>query len=218
MLSAPLCGLRCVYVALKHDNLKSGLRDAFVLLSKLDKFTHSLGWNFRMLPDITHPTDQFTLPTRETTPKSEFYWSHFIAACKEVVQSSLDNEWMNREDLEGCMPNVLQAVPAVAILDIIRRSVTIEPEVESIFWTNELRCDARTCGNDDLANFFWPKLMKVRSQVKEANEEELDYLKAKLCANSEEVCTHQNFFWEFSSFCSSGKGFQCNTYFRCQRT
>ena len=66
--------------------------------------------------------------------------------------------------------------------------------METIFWTNELRCDARTCGNDDLANFFWPKLMKVRTQVTEANEEELDYLKAKLCTNSEEVCTHQNFF------------------------
>ena len=32
--------------------------------------------------------------------------------------------------------------------------------------------------------------MKVRTQVTEANEEELDYLKAKLCANSEEVCTY----------------------------
>ena len=114
------------------------------------------------------------------------------------------------------MPNVLQAVPAVVILDIIRRSVTIEPEVETIFWTNELRCDARTCGNDDLANFFWPKLMKVRMQIKEANEEELYYLKAKLCANSEEVCTHQN-FRQFSFFCFLWQRFPMQ-YCRCQRT
>ena len=76
---------------------------------------------------------------------------------------------------------------AMAVLDIIRRSVDAEPTVESIFWTSEDRCDAKTCRNDDLADFFWPKLMKVRKQVKEAKEEELDYLKAKLCANSEEV-------------------------------
>merc|ERR1719228_2684190 len=94
---------------------------------------------------------------------------------------------MASEDLEGCMPNVLQAVPAMAILDIIRRSVAAEPTVESIHWTEEDRCDAKTCRKDDLADFFWPKLMKVRKQVKEAKEEELDYLRAKLCANSEEV-------------------------------
>jgi len=82
---------------------------------------------------------------------------------------------------------VLQAVPAMAILNIIRRSVAAEPTVESIHWTEKDRCDAKTCQKDDLADFFWLKLMKVRKQVKEAQEEELDYLKAKLCANSEEV-------------------------------
>ena len=85
------------------------------------------------------------------------------------------------------MPNVLQAVPAMAILDIVRRSVAKEPGTESIHWADEVRCDAKTCKNDDLAEFFWPKLMKVRKQVVEAKEEELDYLKAKICANSEEV-------------------------------
>merc|ERR1719460_2152996 len=75
----------------------------------------------------------------------------------------------------------------MAVLDIIRRSVDAEPTVESIFWTEKDRCDAKTCRKDDLADFFWPKLMKVRKQVNEAQEEELDYLRAKLCANSEEV-------------------------------
>ena len=165
-----------------------GLREPLVLLSKLDKFTSGLGWNCQMLPEVKHPRDEFTLPTSEQkAPGSEKYWSHFVAACKEVAKSSLEKGWVAIEDLEGCMPNVLQAVPAMAVLDIIRRSVDAEPTVESIFWTSEDRCDAKTCRNDDLADFFWPKLMKVRKQVKEAKEEELDYLKAKLCANSEEV-------------------------------
>jgi len=172
----------------KNDSLMFGLREAFVALSKLDRFTAGIaGWNFRMFPEVKHPEDELTLPTEQETPGSEKYWPHFTAACKDVSRSSLEKGWMASEDLEGCMPNVLQAVPAMAILNIIRRSVAAEPTVESIHWTEEDRCDAKTCRKDDLADFFWPKLMKVRKQVKEAKEEELDYLRAKLCANSEEV-------------------------------
>jgi len=187
VLAAPLLGLRCPYIAIKHDSLKSGLREAFVTLSKLDGVTAGMGWNCRINPKVEHPREEFTLPTEQETPGSEKYWPHFVAACKEVSRSSLEKGWMTSEDLEGCMPNVLQAVPALAILDIIRRSVAAEPTVESIHWTEKDRCDAKTCRKDDLADFFWPKLMKVRKQVKEAKEEELDYLRAKLCANSEEV-------------------------------
>ena len=187
LLVAPLFGLRCPYIAIKHDSLKSGLREAFVTLSKLDGVTAGMGWNCRINPKVEHPREEFTLPTEQETPGSEKYWPHFVAACKEVSRSSLEKGWMTSEDLEGCMPNVLQAVPALAILDIIRRSVAAEPTVESIHWTEKDRCDAKTCRKDDLADFFWPKLMKVRKQVKEAKEEELDYLRAKLCANSEEV-------------------------------
>jgi len=187
ILAAPLYGLRCPYIAIKHDSLMFGLREAFVALSKLDGITAGLGWNCRINPEVKHPEDEFTLPTEQETPGSEKYWPHFVAACKEVSRSSLEKGWMTSEDLEGCMPNVLQAIPAMAILDIIRRSVAAEPDVESIHWTEEDRCDAKTCRKDDLADFFWPKLMKVRKGVKEAKEEELDYLRAKLCANSEEV-------------------------------
>ena len=187
ILAAPLYGLRCPYIAIKHDSLMFGLREAFVALSTLDGITAGLGWNCRINPEVKHPGDEFTLPTEQETPGSEKYWPHFVAACKGVSRSSLEKGWMTSEDLEGCMPNVLQAVPAMAILDIIRRSVAAEPDVESIHWTEEDRCDAKTCRKDDLADFFWPKLMKVRKQVKEAKEEELDYLRAKLCANSEEV-------------------------------
>ena len=174
-------------MAIKHNSLKFGLKEAFVILSELDDSTSELGWNCRMFPEVKHPEDEFTLPTEQKTPGSEKYWPHFTAACKDVSRSSLEKGWISNEDLEGCMPNVLQAVPAMAILDIIRRSVAAEPTVESIHWTEEDRCDEKTCRKDDLADFFWPKLMKVRKQVKEAKEEELDYLRAKLCANSEEV-------------------------------
>jgi len=187
ILAAPLFGLRCPYMAIKHNSLKFGLKEAFVILSELDDSTSELGWNCRMFPEVKHPEDEFTLPTEQKTPGSEKYWPHFTAACKDVSRSSLEKGWISNEDLEGCMPNVLQAVPAMAILDIIRRSVAAEPTVESIHWTEEDRCDEKTCRKDDLADFFWPKLMKVRKQVKEAKEEELDYLRAKLCANSEEV-------------------------------
>ena len=187
ILAAPLFGLRCPYVAIRQDSLMFGLKEACVLLSKLDKHTHKMGCNFRMLPDIKHPRDEFTLPTEQKAPGSEKYWDHFVAVCKEVSKTSLERDWVALEDMEGCMPNVLQAVPAMAILDIVRRSVAKEPGTESIHWADEVRCDAKPCKNDDLAEFFWPKLMKVRKQVVDAKEEELDYLKAKLCANSEEV-------------------------------
>ena len=97
----------------------------------------------------------------------------------------------------------------MAIVAILLRSVDAEPDKESIFWTKEERCDAKTCRylktnlvtmtltlrrckiiccrTDDLAQFFWPKLMNVRKQLKTTTKEEQDYLMAKLCANSEEV-------------------------------
>jgi len=191
ILIAPLSGLKCPYIAIKHNNIGCGFKEAFVLLSELDRM--SFGMKIQIpppfLPKVERVGEEWTLPSEQAEPPSNKYWPLYVTNCQEVCKDALAKGWVNKEDLEGCMPNVIQAIPAMAIVAVLLRSVDEEPDKESIFWTKEERCDAKTCRTDDLAQFFWPKLMNVRKQLKTTTKEEQEYLMAKLCANSEEVPT-----------------------------
>lgn len=188
ILISPLTGLRCPYIAIKHNmNIMHGFRDAFVMLSLLDVTTQKFGWNFQLLPKVLPSEDEWTPPPADALPASQKYWGLFVKSCQQVSRDCIRKGWTSQDDHDSCMPNVIQAIPAMAIVAILLRSVKEEPEKQSIHWEEGERCSGETCRNDNLAEFFWPKLMALRKQLKRTNAEEQGYLTAKLCSNSEEV-------------------------------
>merc|ERR1719228_626017 len=189
VLAAPMVGLVTPYVALKDDlNLREAFRFPFVLLALLDEQTYHLGWNFRMLPDIeahTRPSSQSQADNVKKRQKK--YWRLYLKNCQQAASECLEKNWIQKDDLECMSSDVLQSIPAASILNILLKSVAEEPKGFSIHWEEGDRCDSETCRGDDLASFFWPKLMNIRAQLENVTKDEQCYLSAKLCSNSSNV-------------------------------
>ena len=187
VMISPLAGLHCPYIAITHNlNLNHGLKEALNLLIKLDKKTYDFKWNFRLLKDINlnlHYQPPAII-TESTTPANQ-YWDLFIKKCKEVCQDSKAKGWVTEEDIEGAMPNVLTAIPAMAILKILLQSIEKDGSKEIIVWDDTHICDERNKPKDDLVNFFWPKITNILKKLKTISKDERIYLMAQLCANSE---------------------------------
>ena len=183
VMISPLVGLRCPYIAITHGmNLKHGFKEALKLLIMLDKNTYECDWNFRLLADRDLGLD-YDPPARPDNVNQ--YWDHFINNCKQVVKDTKGKGWIRADDIEGAMPNVLTSVPAMAILKVILQSIEKDGNKEVIVWDDDHICDPKSNHNDDLVDFFWPKIRSIFKKLKKTPKEEQMYLKAQLCANSE---------------------------------
>jgi len=186
VLVSPLLGLLCPYVAITHGmNLKHGVKTALEILIKLDRNTYEFGGNFRLLKDRDLGLE-YTPPQKPTNDTSK-YWDLFIDNCKLVVKDTKDKGWILQEDIEGAMPNVLSSIPAMTILKILLRSAEQKGNTDVLVWDEDHICDPEDAVNhdDDLVEFFWPKLKSILEKLKKTSKEEQMYLMTQLCANSE---------------------------------
>jgi len=185
VMVSPLVGLRCPYVAITHNmNLIHGFKEALNLLIKLDKMTYEFEWNFRVLKDIDLDLD-FQPPADTRNQEITEYWDLFIKNCKEVCTNTKEKGWITEEDIEGAMPNVLTAVPAMTILKILLRSIEEDNTKEIIVWDDSNICTSSNRNKDDLSEFFWPKIKSIVKKLKSTSKDEQLYMMAQLCANSE---------------------------------
>jgi len=125
------------------------------------------------------------------------YWNRFAQQCTSTTAALLEAGWITIDDIQGFDSSVLQAVPAVAILNILVDSIN-DPEAKTadhISWaldgTNCTTVDKNQL--DNIAALLWPKVLEVkrilrtgRKKKKLAQEQNATILAAMLCANSEE--------------------------------
>jgi hypothetical protein len=187
VLASPLAGLACPYVAITHGmNMEHGLKKALDLLIQLDEVTYEWEWNFRLLKDRDLGLDEYTPPKRPADDRSK-YWDLFIENCCVVVRDTKEKGWIMEEDIEGAMPNVLTSIPAMTILKIILQSIEKGGGKDVIVWDADHTCDPQDSINkdDDLVEFFWPKVKSIVEKLRKISGGEHQYLMAQLCANSE---------------------------------
>mmetsp|Transcript_11972 Transcript_11972/g.15996 ORF Transcript_11972/g.15996 Transcript_11972/m.15996 type:complete len:658 (+) Transcript_11972:85-2058(+) len=123
----------------------------------------------------------------------ELYWDRFISQCIKTTSSLFESHWITLENVEDIDPSAVQSIPAVAILTILAETVNEQGlEKEVLKWS----IDGTVCKKRDLplsdgiTSCLWPKVARLKKLL-HANKEELaskeniDLLKAMLCANSE---------------------------------
>ena len=186
ILASSVAGLACPYTAVTHGmNIKYGLKKALEILIMVDKKTYKWGWNFRLLRDRDLGLENM-VQNKPSNDEPE-YWSLFISNCKEVVKDAKEKSWVKEEDIEGAMPNVLTSIPAMAILKIILQSINLGGGRDVLVWDEDHICDPEDSvhKDNDLVEFFWPKVKSILKRVRNISKEEQLYMMAQLCANSE---------------------------------
>jgi len=129
---------------------------------------------------------EYTVPQKPINDEPE-YWSLFINNCKEVVKDTKEKTWIKEEDIEGAMPNVLTSIPAMAVLKIILQSINLKSGRNVLVWDDDHICDPEDSvhKDNDLVEFFWPKVKTILKKVRQISQEEQLYMMAQLCSNSE---------------------------------
>ena len=199
IMMSPMVGLNCINIYYQTKTFKLGLLEAYYLLVDLDRITYSFGWNFLLLssrgPPRSNPIfGSRVVPTPQVQapppihPTSD-YWNMFISNCQEQCRMSVDADWINQEDVGAAMPSILTCIPAMAVLDLLAISAERGAGQQVIYWGRGE--DADVCDDsrawDDLAEYFWPKLMEIKSKLEGLTKQEIDYMMAKLCAVEQEV-------------------------------
>ena len=183
---SPMVGLKCMYMYYSNNEFKSGMMEAYYLLLDLDRFTYSYGWNFLVLRSPGEPR-QVTLPARPHPPppaqSSSLYWDIFLSTCQTQGRMALAAGWLQQDDVAAAMPSALTSIPALALLEILAISVDRGQGQQVIYWGREE--DAAVCYEhsdmDDVAELFWPQLMKIKTEMEGITTREKEYMLVKVC-------------------------------------
>jgi len=187
ILASPVAGLRCPYIALTHNcNVVHGIKEALNLLIMLD----ASGYELLPIPPKLFPEVDLNLDFEDSNvdanePDIDIYWNIFIKECTEVCHEAVEKGWINKDDVDAAMPNVLTAIPAMTVLKILGKSIEGGDLRDLIVWDENHTCDEMNKPKDDIVQFFWPKLRKIIKGLKNLSKEEHNYLYTQLCANSE---------------------------------
>jgi len=129
---------------------------------------------------------------------SEAHWDRFANQCIRSASGLLAKKWITLDDLQCIEPSVAQAIPAVAILEILVDTVTdTETREDDILWT----IDGTLCKGKDrpplenVAAFLLPKVYQVKRLLSKTEEKErilcatqnVNTLTAILCSNTDET-------------------------------
>jgi hypothetical protein len=130
---------------------------------------------------------------------NEAYWDRFASQCIRSTSYLLAKNWISLEDVQCMEPSAIQAIPAVAILDILVDTIQDDADTEKgdILW----KIDGTLCKSKDrpplerVAAFFWPKVMEAKRLLssKKVNKKAIlsetlnaNILTAMICSNTDE--------------------------------
>ena len=138
---SPFFSVRCPYVALKHSatgnlgrSMKHGFLEPFRFGQYLDHATADIAFNLHFIPGSAQvSTETFSrvpigvwMPIPESTWKLDIkegkpidYWSLYLDKCTDTKNELWSMSWITLDDIETASPNVLIAVPAIAIAQIL---------------------------------------------------------------------------------------------------
>lgn len=122
------------------------------------------------------------------------YWDRFASQSVQTTAALLDRGFISLEDLETMEPCVIQSIPAVAVLQVLTDTVN-DKDLENgdLKWS----IDGTICkqtqrpARDGILQHLWPMVrdLKRTLQVNQTtgllDDENLQVLKAMLCANGE---------------------------------
>jgi len=137
---------------------------------------------------------------RERIRYSEEHWDRFANQCIRSASGLLAKKWITLDDLQCIEPSVAQAIPAVAILEILVDTITDggTQEEHDILWTIDgTRCKGKDRPQlENVAAFLWPKVYQVKWLLLSKTEEKqrilcatqnVKILTAMLCSNTDET-------------------------------
>ena len=140
---SPFLCVRCPSVALKyHSTVRAGLGrslsygfwEPFHFALYLDEASTELTTcGCKLIPiDNRHqrqvvfgriPIPESTWVKEKRTQKKVKYWDLYFAKVQKARQELLDLNWISADNVESMSPNFLQAVPAIAIGEIVCASI-----------------------------------------------------------------------------------------------
>lgn len=169
-----------------HDEFTGNFCDDWKILEGLACGSAGIGGSTSM---SGIQTNEQTEERKPTAP----YWDRFALQSISTTAWLIEGGWVNLEDVQGMAPSAIQSIPAVAILTVLVDSVN-EKDIQKgdLKWN----IDGTICREnerpvcDGISNLLCPLVFEIKS-ILEANKkkiltsENIDVLKAMLCANRE---------------------------------
>ena len=185
--SGPFFSIRCPYVALRHNIMLPGQLSKSMKLGFSEPFHLFKYWD-RQTSKIS--VGKFSLFKQENISEFENFASSWEAPISiwqkatdkvrkieywDLVQNSLRNakdevielKWISKEDIESAMPNVLIAIPALAIVEVLLASIRKDINNESlIYWDNDNQCDDKSRDRrDNIISHYWPLIIDIKKDL-----------------------------------------------------
>jgi len=185
---------------------KAGLNAPFKILHDVDGWDLFSFWpKFRV---FTCLRDNYDIASFQTTCNqntcqdqgkfSDVYWDRFVNQCIRSTSILLTRKWISLDDVHCMESSVIQAIPAVAILDILTDTIRdSQTKEEDILWTIDgTLCKGRNRPQlENVAAFLLPKVMQAKRLLSRATKkkhtlyetENTKILVAMLCNNTDSI-------------------------------
>ena len=190
-VSGPFLALKVPLIMLTYNyhnpvSMWSNMRRALLKIPKmlkyLDKMTGSLSLgNIRFVK--SDEEEEKEERGKEDRKKID-YWSLFIIRCIKESKKIQNLGWISKEDIMGASATSVLAIPGVTIVAVLVDSIKKDRKVKTlIYWDEENKCkDSNRDYKDNVANVFWPQLMKVKEALLSIDKD-LDGQVAWICAS-----------------------------------
>mmetsp|Transcript_10777 Transcript_10777/g.33646 ORF Transcript_10777/g.33646 Transcript_10777/m.33646 type:complete len:564 (+) Transcript_10777:150-1841(+) len=187
-------GPRCAIEALTSDSLASGFLEVMRILREFDLASNvfilrresSCVPKVRARPLRQGISDLFVNRPEESLKE---VWDVFFQECERTTRQAVADDWILLGSLEALDPALIIGAPALCVFDTLHKSALEAPGVPSICWPAS-KCEEKTRPRNSIADTFWPKLMACKAEISRhhpLSEEELLYLRVKLCAGGGET-------------------------------
>ena len=197
--------------------------ECYVLLC-LRQWAEDTGWGRRDEHEATgnnrNNNSNHTI-YQEQKEFSDAYWDRFANQCIRSTSGLLAMKWITLDDVKSMDPSVIQAIPAVAILEVLRDTVMAdETKDDDIWWT----IDDTLCKGEDrpqlenVAAFLLPRVVQIKRSLSKKTKKVLceapniKIITAMLCSNTddttdtlEEFITAQNISGTSQPHCVANK-------------
>ena len=192
-VSGPFLSLKIPFAVIKNDfynpiemwsSMKRGIIKIPVILKEVDHFTAKLSIGKLKF------TEEDISRSQENRRTKINYWDLFVIRCKTEAQEVQIRGWISIEDLQAVSPTSLIAIPGSTILSILEDSILKSGKDKTlIYWNEEAQCtDATRDLTDNVANLFWPRLIKVKAGLMEQKDlkKSTMWIRASLCDGEDE--------------------------------
>jgi len=191
--SGPLLAFKVPFVMLKANfynpmemwsNMKKGLKNVPKIIKGVDKVTGKLSIKkFFFFEQI--------LEERKVERIQVDYWDLFIKQCIKESHNIQNQDWLSPDDIMSASATSTIAIPGVAILIILVNSVKrTKTDKSLIYWNEENECtDSNRDYTDNIANTFWPQLMKAKEilmSISNNLDDHASWISASLCDGEDE--------------------------------